>query len=128
MYCLHCLKLGSFSWFYNHKNEVTFDLSQESISKHVSRFPQYVRDITTEVEMLDECGKLFKKSLVTDITDERPIEFAESSVGLLLCPCESPDEENESNSDDLEDLDENDCDDEKLNFKMLVDCLTDCFD
>ena len=127
IYCLHCFKLGSYSWFDYHKIDASFDMSKDSLSKHISRFPQYVQDITSELEMLNEGGKLFKKSPVADTGNERLLDLADLPVQLRLRPSEEFDDAGESDSDE-NDLGENDGDDERLNFKMLVDCLTDCFD
>ena len=61
LYCLHCFKLGSQSWFDYHKKAVAFDLSEKSIANHKASFSRYVRDIESEVELLNDSGKLFKQ-------------------------------------------------------------------
>ena len=38
IYCLHCLKLRSSSWFFDHRKRIEFDLSSTSIQKYRSRF------------------------------------------------------------------------------------------
>ena len=40
VYCLHCFKPGSQSWFDFHKKVVRFDLSEKTITKHMDRFPR----------------------------------------------------------------------------------------
>ena len=67
IYCLHCLRLASPSWFDSHKRQVVFDLSPEAIERHRNRFTQYVDDVTTEVEFLYDSGKLFKESKSTPV-------------------------------------------------------------
>ena len=61
IYCLHCLKLGSQSWFNYHKKDFTFDLSRETVAKHHIRFSRYIEDVKSEVELLNESRKLFRE-------------------------------------------------------------------
>ena len=126
VYCLHCFKLRSSSWFDTHKKKATFDLSQDALDKHISMFPRYVQDITTEIEILNDSGKLFKSSLVQ--TENEPmLDMPESPLHPCFRPWEQLDSSDDSDSDDG-DLDDADCDEGDICFKRLLECLTECFD
>ena len=128
VYCLHCYHLGSYSWFDTHKKEPTFDISRVSLAERIDRFEHYVGDITTEMELMNDCANLFKESPSADTVNETGTELPDSPLQPRPCPCELLDEMNESDSDDGGDPDDNQIDDERLSFKRLVECLTDCFD
>ena len=127
VYCLHCSKLRSHSWFDSHKTKVTFDLSEETLAKHVFMFPQYVQDITTEMEMMNDAGKLFKKADGEMVIDPR-LDSSETPQQPCFRPLEQFDDSDDSDTDDGGDLDHADCDEEDFCFKRLLQSLTDCFD
>ena len=126
-YCLQCLKLGSTSWFDFHKTKEIFDISEETLAKHVFRFPQYVQDITTENEMMHDAGKMFQRVVVETVPDPR-LDLPESPVQPGFRPLEQFNESYESDSEDGGDFDPEDCEEDDFSFKRLVDCLTECFD
>ena len=106
---------------------MTFDLSEETLAQHDVRLPRYLDDITTEMELLNDAGKMFKESVVETVFDPR-LDLPDTLVHPLTCPLEQLDEANDSDSDDGGALDQTDCDEDDNSFKRLVECLTDCFD
>ena len=108
-YCLHCFKLKSPSWFDSHKTKETFDLSEETLAKHAFRFQQYVRDITSEMEMLNDAGKLFKAANGEAVIDPR-LDLPESPIQPCFRPFEQFDDSDDSEYDD--DYDDSDYDEE----------------
>ena len=59
-HCVHCGKLRSSSWFFDHRKSDEFDLSPKSIQKYRSCFFHFVSDIHSEVDYLFEKGTLFE--------------------------------------------------------------------
>ena len=60
LYCMHCSKLGSSSWFFEHRKKTVFVLSTSIIENVRSSFSHYVNDSYSEVDYLFENGTLFK--------------------------------------------------------------------
>ena len=60
-YCLHCRRLRSMSWFYQHKRLTSFEPTEDQQRLFCSRFQTYVGDIVTEVDLLNDLGRLFHR-------------------------------------------------------------------
>ena len=62
-YCLECQKLRSLSWFYQHKKSIGFEPSSEMVKRFLAKYEMFVSEIITEVELLDDLGKLFDRPI-----------------------------------------------------------------
>ena len=51
----------SLSWFRYHQKDVQFECSESTLAKHKARQSRYIEDITAEVDLLNDSGKLFKE-------------------------------------------------------------------
>ena len=63
LYCLHCVTLGSPSWFFEHKKKEAFNPSREMVDRYRINIQRYVDDIQTEIDFLHEVGRLFPEHL-----------------------------------------------------------------
>ena len=123
VYCLHCLRLASPSWFDSHKRQVSFDLSPEAIERHRNRLTQYVEDVTTEVEFLFDSGKLFRESKATPKQRQgqrHPVRIQDFPVVPEMRRSEQI-FSTDSDSDDDEDY--GDEEDEEDTFKSTIECI-----
>ena len=60
-YCIHCSRLGSSSWFFDHRKKAEKGLSLKSIEKFRSCFFHMVSDIHSEIDYMFERGTLFEE-------------------------------------------------------------------
>ena len=58
-YCLHCQQLRSIPWFYKHKRLIGFEPSTDDHRVFRLKYNMFVQDIFTEVDYLNDLGKLF---------------------------------------------------------------------
>ena len=132
IYCLHCCKLGSPSWFDYHKAGFVFDRSERSLTKHRSNYSRYVEDISSDVDLLNDQGKLFKRARKSPPSmtgpqigsHEHPIiapcRRLEPSCFTSRCGCDAVEED--LNQDGQAECEESDV------FHRTVECVTECFD
>ena len=132
VYCLHCCKLGSPSWFDYHKEDFVFDRSEKSLAKHRNRFSRYVEDVSSDVDLLNDQGKLFKRARRDPPSQngphmeaqEQPIIAPRRRLEPSFCStqwgCGAVEED--LNEDCLPDCEESDI------FHRTLECLTECFD
>ena len=85
-----------------------------------------MQGIPTEIEILNDYGKLFK-SFEVETENEPMLDLPESPLHTYFRPWEQFDGSNDSDSDDG-DFDDADCDEGDICFKRLLECLTECFD
>ena len=132
MCCLHCRKLRSPSWFYEHKKELVFDVTPDMLAGFHANYTKYERDIVTEVELLSDLGRLFHVF--------RRKEGASSSFDMQRGPPSDQmgheDDGHDFHSDlppvmDLEEQPDSDggaLNDNSQEMERLVDCVSQCFE
>ena len=133
-HCLHCRKLRSLSWFCQHKRDVGFLPSLQMIDLFNAKFDSYVQDITTEVELLNDMGRLFNDGrqrvpastpaqqqelhVLSVQDDEEPGSFGGNQPELASDqPLLFLDEDEEDIQDGL-----------PLQTERMAQCVTDCFE
>ena len=131
IFCLHCLKMRSPSWFYGHRKDCGGAPSQERLDFFNSRYDHFVRDIESEIDLLDEVGSLFRESSRTGVMPEsghrglhrfRPT--TDSHQGLLPAFPTEFDEGGE----EPDEFYENSPEQTSLSDERTVRCISDCFD
>ena len=132
IYCLDCCKLGSPSWFAYHKESFVFDRSEESLAIHRNRFSRYVEDISSDVDLMNDEGKLFK--LVRKVPPSLNGPQAEATEQPIVAPyrrlepsfcstqCGHGAAEEDPDEDGQPDCEESDI------FHRTLECLTECFE
>ena len=125
-YCIHCRRLRSMSWLYHHKRTTPFDPSEEMQELIRSRFETYVGDIITEVDLLNDQGKLFPQ----------PSEVLQQLPGLVPDPHTQEVEEeclraslSSHEMNELDDLSDDGAESEvPFQEERLAQCISDCFE
>ena len=132
IYRLHSYKLGSPSWFADHKDSLVLNRSERSLTKHRNGFSRSVGIISSEVDLLNDQAKLFKQ---TRKSPSSPVgQETEVQEPPTITPCrrlepsfcstqrghrameEDPDEESQADGYD------------SGIFQRTFECLTECFD
>ena len=131
VYCLHCKQLRSIPWFYAHSRLTSFRPSSDMRRVFSEKFDLYVNDIITEVDLLNDMGKLFtspQETIQQLPTLSEPSQMLPSLQDLeqefLFSQDPSSFVQNEGG-----DLDDGFNEDESsINIERLAKCISDCFE
>ena len=129
IYCLHCLKLVSLSWFRYHQKDVQFECSESTLAKHKARQSRYIEDITAEVDLLNDSGKLFKEK--SEASGHRQSKQPDLRMQFSQVEPEQRSLDQVFQVDSVFEGDEqvdNDGSDESYTFVRTIECLCECFE
>ena len=125
-YCLHCKLLRSVPRFYTHDRMISFRPSSYMCRFFLEKFGSYVDDILTEVDMLNDRGKLFPlpreripPPLVPSEQCHRLPSFQDSQQGPLFVQDFSGFFQDESDGIDQDNIE----DESSISIEQLARCI-----
>ena len=86
IYCLHCFKLRSLSWWYSHRRQTTMTITRERCDFIVSNYHDFERQIINEIDLLDAVGDLFKEPRCNGLSAETGQTGLPWSDGMVQSP------------------------------------------
>ena len=86
IFCLHCFKLRSPSWWYSHRGQTTMTITGERRDFTVSNFNNIERRIVREIDIVDAVGDLFKEPRSYGLSAETDRSGPPQSDGMVESP------------------------------------------
>ena len=132
VYCLHCTKLKSLSWFYRHKKKVGFVPSDDDVVLYETRLFHFQQDIITELDMLNSIGKLFVRRHV----ERSPLSSNTQLVFKTVSDCSMTRDQSHDhpgvvgddyNYDEEDNPEEDDEEGSSIQVIRTVESISDCF-